>query len=753
MKRWWTFALVAGGVVWIGANTLRAASDSQETPSGKAQEPAATDQSSQPQSLAPLAQQFLEAAKARLHEQKETAAQQKAQQERAKLRDHAQHLAIQMAQEKTKQEAAKAREAQRQLQLARERQLKYLYTKATEFSRQGAYDEAIEIFQQMALIDPTHSLVKAGQRLMAQAEVKRFEQRARASAKLPPGTQGAVVSDLERLLAEKRMELETVLKYAKQAVQDQHYDLAIELLQRVLVQDPDHREALQLLKQAQTERLNTEKEQLTRQVEIDEKQMMNEVLKAELLPPKPAAKTLPPSSRTTASSDELESHLLARLQEPISFDFKDVAFEDVLDFLANAASVSIIPSPRIDLKQQRVSFKVEHLPMGLALKHLVHNQGLALQVDEDVILIASPEEFASEPMDTRVFFLRSGLGPFALQTSAVESNPSLDMKTFKDLVAQAIAQPPGSKLVTDERSGSIVITNTPENLKRVEQLLSQLDTTPVQVLIEARFVELTTTDLSQIGLESVLTGNAALTKEAQSDRTRSPGNQIAKGGGFKFPALSRESEALNITLQGVMTGTQFETALHLLQESKKSKTLSAPRITALNNQPASIKVVEEFRYPTRYEVSRIQFDINGDGDFDDAGETQFVNVPKDFQKRDVGILLNVTPSVGKDLQTITLVLMPEVSQFSQFRDLGGDVTVPEFTSSQLTTSVVIHDGQTVVLGGLMKDSTSYQLTKVPVLGDLPVLGGLFRQREESKSQKTLLIFVTARILAPRGPTT
>ncbi|MBI3087974.1 MAG: type IV pilus secretin PilQ, partial [Candidatus Omnitrophica bacterium] len=77
---------------------------------------------------------------------------------------------------------------------------------------------------------------------------------------------------------------------------------------------------------------------------------------------------------------------------------------------------------------------------------------------------------------------------------------------------------------------------------------------------------------------------------------------------------------------------------------------------------------------------------------------------------------------------------------------------PEFTSSQLTTSVVIQDGQTVVLGGLMKDSLTEQLTKVPVLGDIPVLGALFQQRRETQTRKNLLIFVTARVLAPRGPT-
>jgi type II secretory pathway component GspD/PulD (secretin) len=109
--------------------------------------------------------------------------------------------------------------------------------------------------------------------------------------------------------------------------------------------------------------------------------------------------------------------------------------------------------------------------------------------------------------------------------------------------------------------------------------------------------------------------------------------------------------------------------------------------------------------------------------------------------------------VGKDRKTITLVLSPEVSAFSQFRDLGGGVTVPEFTSSQLTTSVVIEDGQTVMLGGLMKDTTTEQLTKVPVLGDLPLVKHLFRQKEETSTRKTLLIFITARLLAPRGETT
>ncbi len=676
-------------------------------------------------------------------------AEEQAKRSQPAYKEKVQRLVNDMARQRAKQIAAEQERAAQQLQLARDRQLKALYEQGEMLYRRGAYQDAIDILQKMAVLDPAHPLVRSAQHLITRAELKLLEQRAQVASAAKPGAgRDLMVSELTQLLTEKRIEQETVIKYARSAINEHQYDTAIALLYRVLNQDPGHREAQALLEQAQMAKLNHEARDLTEQIQLDEKRMANDVLKAEVLPSTPDRRKARPGSALPPPA----SDVMAKLSQPISFDFKEVAFTDVLDFLADAANVSIIPSPHLDLKQQRVSLHVDKLPLELALKYLMKAQDLAYRIDDGVILIATADEFANEPMETRVIFLKAGLSPFALETTAVEPNAALEMDSLKKLLEQNITQPAGSKLVIDERTGSLIVTNTSENLRRIERLVSQLDIAPTQVLIEARFMEVTLTDLQQLGVESVLTGNAALTKKGEANKTRSPGNQISTGSGFKFPALSRENEALNVTLQGVLTGTQFESVLHLLEERQKTKTLSAPRVTTLNNQMASIKVVDEFRYPTRYEVSLVQFDVNGDGDFDDAGETEFVNVPQDFQKRDVGILLNVTPSVGKDLKTITLVLAPEVSGFSQFRDLGGGVTVPEFTSSQLTTSVVMEDGQTVVLGGLMKDTNSEQLTKVPVLGDIPVIGNLFRQREETRTRKNLLIFVTARVLAPRGPT-
>ena len=695
--------------------------------------------------LTPLAQRYLEEAKARLQEQR------RAEQEKelVRQRQDAQRLAVQMSREKMKQQVVRDREAQHQVELVRERQLKAFYYKGLSLYQQGAYQEAVDALQQMSLMDPSHPLVKSAEQLITRAELKLLEQRLRSNAEASGNTRDAIVPELEDLLTQKRMEVETIVKYAKLALQDNHYETASKLLTAALVRDPSNHDAQQLLERAQMAKLTDERDRLGRQIERDEQSMINEVARAQLLP-KTSQASQQPSRLLTSSA---KAALGAKLSQPISFDFNDVALSDVLQFVADAANVSIVPSPQMDLKSRRVTLKVTDLPLEQAIRYLTKSLSLAYRIEDDAILIATAEEFSNEPLQTRVFFLRNGLGPFALQTAAIEPNPALAMESIKSLIERSVPQPSASKLVIDERSGALIVTNTVENLDQVERLLSQLDVTPVQVLIEARFIELTMTDLEQSGVESVLTGNFALNKKTAANGTRGAGHQIASGSGEKFGALARETEGLNLTLQGVLTGTQFETVLHLLEESKKSKTLSAPRVTTLNNQTALIRIVDEFRYPTRYEVSLIQFDINGDGDFDDAGETEFANVPQDFQQRDIGILLHVTPSVGKDMRTITLVLAPEVSQFSQFRDLGGGVTVPEFTSSQLTTSVLIEASQTIVLGGLMKDTTSEQTSKIPVLGDLPIVGGLFRQKEESNTRKNLLIFITARVLGPRGETT
>jgi type II secretory pathway component GspD/PulD (secretin) len=395
--------------------------------------------------------------------------------------------------------------------------------------------------------------------------------------------------------------------------------------------------------------------------------------------------------------------------------------------------------------------------MEEVIKYITKSLGLIYRIDKDVVWIAHPEEIANEALETRVYYLTKGGGLFteftaiggggtetALGSSSAQINK---ITTIEDTLKEVVPWPADSKLTFDKRINALIVRNTPQNLQMLEDMLYTLDVVPYQILIEARFLELDITDTKELGLEWKFNENWA-TDQRKGNKD---GLIFAKDSGVDFSSFSRASEGLNLTYKGILTAPKFEAVLHALEESKKIKTLSSPRITTLNNQPAAIKVVDEWIYPTRYEYEIVQYDLNGDGDYNDAGETTYKNVPKDFQRRDVGILLKVIPSVGSDRKTINLSLVPEVSEATADAfSYTGDVKLPKFTSRNLATTIVVTSGDTVVLGGLIKENRTKTATRVPVLGSIPLLGNFFKKDADSIQRKNLLIFVTAKVLSASG---
>ncbi len=465
--------------------------------------------------------------------------------------------------------------------------------------------------------------------------------------------------------------------------------------------------------------------------------------------------------------------LTGRLQQPVSADFQAVDFASAMQFLAEEAGVNIILSEQAKATGRPVTVHLVEMPLTRALEYLLRSQGLLYRFDEEALWVATQQEMDAEPLETRVFSLQQGPGMFAAFESIAEVREGValqptgvkSMKTINDILNEVIPTIAGSAMVLDEKSGALVVTHAPYYVQQVEQLLAQLDAAPQQVLIEARFLELTVTDTDEWNFDVQLTGDASLTKKGKRDGTRGPALQLTKSGGgtlkqgtginFTDFANQTSGNALNLSLQGVLSGTQYAAVLHALLEHKTTKTLSAPRVTTLNNQTATIKVVSEFVYPTRYEASVKREDENSDGDFNDlkkdgTRETRFVNAPQDFVTKDLGILLHVTPSVGQDQRTITLALKPEVSEKKTDDKYGGEVTLPRFTTRNLETTVVIDNGSTVVLGGLMKDTTATTFTKVPMVGSLPIIGKLFRKENKTAERSNLLIFVTAQLIHPSG---
>ena len=208
-------------------------------------------------------------------------------------------------------------------------------------------------------------------------------------------------------------------------------------------------------------------------------------------------------------------------------------------------------------------------------------------------------------------------------------------------------------------------------------------------------------------------------------------------------------------------------AIEAISRKTGSDLMSAPKVTVLSGKRAEIVVGQELRYPESYGDIESTVSQSTGGSLTGGGAAAIsitAGTPEDFVTRNVGVELSVTPNVEND-DTISLILEPKVTEFEGFVEYGGpsvaiagDTTVtvpagfyqPIFSTRQVSTEVTIFDGATVVLGGLTRDEVKYLSDKVPVLGDVPMLGKLFRSEGESRQKRNLLIFVTANLVSPGG---
>jgi general secretion pathway protein D len=217
------------------------------------------------------------------------------------------------------------------------------------------------------------------------------------------------------------------------------------------------------------------------------------------------------------------------------------------------------------------------------------------------------------------------------------------------------------------------------------------------------------------------------------------------------------------SISSVLTNPELTMILHLLQQNGNADLLSAPKVTTRSGTEASIRVVTEYIYPTAFEVNGGQIGNNTGANANNANIVQETTVtPTDFQTREVGVLLTVLPEVSPDGNMINLTMQPQVvtePTWYQYgstvrRADGSEMTLnmpqPFFHVRSLNTQISIYDGATVVMGGLITEELTKVNDKIPLLGDIPVLGMLFRSKSEKSVKKNLLIFVTAKLVDPAG---
>ena len=231
-----------------------------------------------------------------------------------------------------------------------------------------------------------------------------------------------------------------------------------------------------------------------------------------------------------------------------------------------------------------------------------------------------------------------------------------------------------------------------------------------------------------------------------------------------------------LSLTGLFTDGQVQVILRGLAQKSGADVMTAPSIVSRSGERATIEIIREFIYPTEYEPPELPNSINTGVQLNDDGSSSSSfpvtpSTPTAFETRNTGVILEVEPILGEDGYTIDLTFRPEIVEFEGFINygspiqtsatdaLGNPITVtitenriemPVFSTRRVNTSLTIYDGHTVAVGGLMQENVQTLEDKVPILGDLPLIGRLFQTTAESRTKSNLIIFVTARIIDATG---
>ncbi len=366
------------------------------------------------------------------------------------------------------------------------------------------------------------------------------------------------------------------------------------------------------------------------------------------------------------------------------------------------------------------------------------------------------------------------------------------------------------------RSSRLIVRNTQDQLDLIDTIIETGGSGqgPMQVEIEAKFVEISQNNLKELSFDwlvggfnignervfgsggtsgtgagtnpldfpFVAPGGAVVGTNPITGGNRSGGTAISANAvdALLFGATGVSSLAPGIgAISGVFTDPQFQVVIRALNQKKGVDLLSAPRVTTKSGQRAIIEIIREFRYPTEFDPPQIPQDF---GSIATTGLLPGVSqsaasfpvtptTPTAFETRNTGVTLEVEPVVGPDGYTIDLNLVPQVVEFEGFINYGSPIQTtstnalgvsqinvltpnvinqPIFSTRKVTTSVSIFDGSTVMLGGLIREDVQKVEDKVPFFGDIPVIGRLFRSSVDQHLKRNLVIFVSARLINPAG---
>ncbi len=425
-------------------------------------------------------------------------------------------------------------------------------------------------------------------------------------------------------------------------------------------------------------------------------------------------------------------------RQPVTLDFYDIEVKELFKILGEKAGVNIVfgngVGGTVSIQLRDVAFK-DAVDTVLALKDLK-----TVIMGSNIIQVMTDVEF--DAYKTRAI---SSTKVFPINYAKASDVNSQLTSILTTLGAKG-------KTLVDERTNSIIVTDTPDGIESSTKLIKDLDKPTPQVMIEAKIVEVAlgkNLDLGitwgsaytdQSGNQMVTVGasklpaytvaNDPLTPIARPGsnglglQTLSPLNPSGSGDLEATGAGFAAAQGLGLSFGFVKDVVRLNAQLSALQQKNKSRLLSNPKVATLNNQAATIRSQTSEPYITQ-DVSFSQ---------GQSVTSQKVNTVTS------GISLTVTPTINADGR-ITMKIVPDVTS-SQPTSIG----VPKTTSQQANTTVIVRDGETFVIGGLISESESDTKNYIPILGAIPLLGHLFKKTSNAKRRSELLVFVTPKII-------
>ncbi|EMR8552178.1 TPA: type IV pilus secretin PilQ [Neisseria gonorrhoeae] len=417
----------------------------------------------------------------------------------------------------------------------------------------------------------------------------------------------------------------------------------------------------------------------------------------------------------------------------ISLDFQDVEIRTILQILAKESGMNIVASDSVNGK---MTLSLKDVPWDQALDLVMQARNLDMRQQGNIVNIAPRDELLAK--DKAFLQAEKDIADLGALYSQNFQLKYKNVEEFRSILRLDNADTTGNRntlvsgrgsVLIDPATNTLIVTDTRSVIEKFRKLIDELDVPAQQVMIEARIVEAADGFSRDLGVKFGATGRKKLKNETSAFGW---GVNSGFGGGDKWEAQTKinlpvAAAANSISLVRAISSSALNLELSASESLSKTKTLANPRVLTQNRKEAKIE--------SGYEIPFTVTTASGGGN----------STNTELKKAVLG--LTVTPNITPDGQIIMTV---KINKDSPAQCASGNNTILCISTKSLNTQAMVENGGTLIVGGIYEENNGNTLTKVPLLGDIPVIGNLFKTRGKKTDRRELLIFITPRIIDTAG---